>query len=314
MADPIKRTPFLDAATLERQAQEYGLAPNALERLVAMDRALRYLVAASVSSGLPIDEIFGYALAGPAALVCVYIHSGIPLRLPDELTFAPIRREVAVAPGALASSVAAALPGGTVEPEAKDAECYRVSYTGTKGPGSFLLRVEKPVLSMPPVANLAGAASIGAGYVYDPRLLFRPNFSAGFPVPVAFVEEIILRTLRALVMWSRRDGSPARIDDRVCRTDDLRLLLSQEYDDTIFAIAGPVHDRLKELIAAVRPPVAFEPWIRNFVLALEDQVKRSCQIDAVPATLRPSVISYSEGDRLIFLDRLEVLLNSLQDG
>ena len=314
MAEAIKRTPFLDTVTLERQAQEYGLAPNALERLVAMDRSLRYLVACSAAAGLPADELFGYALAGPAALLCVYIHSGIPLRLPDELTFAPVRRDVALSPADLAFRIAEALPGGTSAPETSDAECHRVSYTGTKGPGRFLLRVEKPVLSMLPSADLAGAESIQAGYLYDPRLLFRPNFSAGFPVPVAHVEEIIMRTLRALVMWSKRDRPPARVDDRVCRTDDLRLMLGREFDDTIRAVAGPVRNRLRELIASQNPPVPFEAWIHNFILALSDQVQRTCQTDAVPATLRPTTAPYSEADRLVFLERLDVLLNALRDG
>jgi hypothetical protein len=314
MAEPIKRTPFLDAVTLERQAQEYGLAPNALERLVAMDRSLRYVVAASASAGWPIDELFGYALAGPAALLCVYIHSGIPLRLPDELTFAPVRRDVALSPADLAAVVASALPGGSAQHEQVDAECHRVSYTGTKGPGNFLLRVEKPVLSMSPGADLTGAASIRAGYVYDPRLLFRSNFSAGFPVPVAHVEEIILRTLRGLVMWARRERPPLRIDDRVCRTDDLRLMLGREYSDTIRAVGGPVRDRLRELIASQNPPVAYDAWIHNFILALADQVKRTCQVDAVPLTLRPTAAPYSEDDRLVFLERLDVLLDALRDG
>jgi hypothetical protein len=314
MAEAIKRTPFLDTVTLERQAQEYGLAPNALERLVAMDRALRYVVASSAAVGLPADEIFGYALAGPAALLCVYIHSGIPLRLPDELTFAPVRRAVALSPADLAAQISGSLPGGASAPEPTDAECHRVSYTGTKGPGNFLLRVERPVLSMPPGADLTGAASIQAGYLYDPRLLFRPNFSAGFPVPVAHVEEIILRTLRALVMWAKRDKPPARFDDRVCRTDDLRLMLGREYDDTVRAVAGPVRNRLRELIASQNPPVPFEAWIHNFILALSDQVKRTCQTDAVPATLRPTSAPYSEAERLLFLERFDVLLDALRDG
>jgi hypothetical protein len=307
----VKRIPLLDSVTLERQAQQYGLASNALERLVAMDRALRFLVASSAAGGLPPDEIFGYALAGPVALICVYLHTGIPLRLPDELTFVPVRRDVAYSSSDLARSVAAALPSGTMAPDSRDTEAFHIDFLGLKGPGNFLLRVERPVLAMAAPLDVHLAAAAHPGYLYDPRMKFSPNFSTPFPVPVAYAEEIILRTMRALIMFAKRDTPPARIDDRPCRADDLRLLLRYEYEATLYAVGFPVRARLMELLGTSVP---FDPWIRNFVLALEDQVRRTCQTDAVPPTLRPSGAGYDEDERLDFLHKISVLADVLQHG
>ena len=233
------------------------------------------------------------------------------MRLPDELTFAPIRREVSYSPADLARSVAAGLPDGSMSPDSKDPEAFKIAFSGVKGPGAFLLRVERPVLSMAAPRDVRLAQTANPGYVYDPHIKFRPNFSAPFPVPVAYAEEIILRTMRALVMFAKRDTPPARIDDRPCRTDDLRLLLTHEYDATTYAVGGPVRRRLIELLGSSVP---FDPWVRNFVLALEDQVKRNAQVNAVPATLRPAKVTYTEDARIDFLNKISTIADLLQHG
>ena len=166
------------------------------------------------------------------------------------------------------------------------------------------------VIAAPPAS--AWAKMAGAGWLYDPRLCFRPNFSATFPVPTAYVEEILLRTMRSLVMWVNSSRPPVHLDDRVHRTDDLRLLLSYEPDETISAARHAVRSRLVELVSTQQVPI--DEYLYKFTLAISDQVKKTAQTNAVPSSFRPSHVSYTDADRSVFIARMGLLLDALREG
>jgi hypothetical protein len=297
--DRLPRFALLPSEPLARQAEAYGLPPIALERLVVIDRLLRSMAAGAERGG----DLFGYVLAGPTALLGVYLHTGVPLRIPDELTLAPSGNPDRAEPGLLANLLAACLPEGRVETDPADSECWQVSYDGMRGPGILTVRFERAPLSIPAPPSIRDAHFIGAGWLYDQRLHFRSRVAAPFAVPVAFAEEVVLRELRALALWSR-PTKPARIDDRVARVDDLRLLTTYEYEDFRTALIGPVRDRLAALVSD-----RFEEWIKAFAAVLDDQVKRHASPSALPAGLRPAIPAYGETERAAFIANFERLLH-----
>jgi len=308
---------LLDSLTLANQANEYGLPAQSFEKLVAMDRVLRSLVVASAQAGYPAEELFGYALAGPAALLFVYSHLGVPWRVPDELTLSPIRKDsLPLSPDDFARTLARMLSEGVAEAlgAEQDPECYKLKFKGVLGPNEFLLRLESTrlVLSMEPPTPARSAAIARPGYVYDPRLCFKPNFSAPFALPVALAEEIILRELRVLVLLANYPQSKPKIphlDDRAFRTDDLRFLATHEYNGIAEALVGPIRRRLSEARS-----VDFKVWMAGFVSSLTKQIQRHSLPAAIPAAARPTVLRYDEEGQTDFLNRMAALLTMLERG
>lgn len=299
--DRLPRFALLPSEPLARQAEAYSLPPIALERLVVIDRLLRSLTAAVERGG----DLFGYVLAGPAAVIGVYLHTGAPLRIPDELTLAPSGGPDPAPAEALANLLAGSLPGGRAEADPADSECWQLTYAGIRGPGVLRVRFERAPLSIPAPPSVRDAHFLGDGWLYDQRLRFRSRVAAPFPLPVAFVEEIILRELRALALWGR-PIEPARIDDRVARVDDLRLLVTYEPEDFRAALVGPVRDRLAALV-----PDRFPEWIRAFASIIDDQVKRHAAPAALPVGLRPALPAYGESEQAAFVANFERLLHEL---
>ena len=308
---------LLDSLTLANQANEYGLPAPSFEKLVAMDRVLRSLVVASAQAGQPTEELFGYALSGPTALLFVYSHLGVPWRVPDELTLSPIRKDnLPLSPDDLAKVLAHLLPEGVAEALGadQDPECYKVKFKGVLGPNEFLLRLESTrlVLSMPPPTPARSAAIARPGYVYDARLRFKPNFSQPFALPVALAEEIILRELRVLQLladYPQRKPTHPHLDDRAFRTDDLRFLATQEYNGIAEALAGPIRQRLSEARST-----DFKIWMAGFVSSLTKQIQRHSLPAAIPAEVRPTVLHYDEEGQVDFLNRMAALLTLLEHG
>lgn len=299
LPDRLPRFALLPSEPLARQAEAYGLPAANLERLVAIDRLLRSMAAGAGRGG----DLFGYVLSGPTAALGVYLHTGVPLRIPDELTFAPSGAPEAAEPGPLASLLAASLPDGSAQADPADTECWQVSYKGVRGPGELTLRFERAPLSIPAPPSVRDAHNLGAGWLYDPRLHFRSRVAAPLALPVAFAEELILRELRALALWSR-PTRPERLDDRAYRVDDLRLLMSYQYEDFRTALLGPVRERLNALVQD-----RFAEWIKAFAAVLDDQAKHHADPDALPPGLRPAAPVYGQAEQALFITSFERLLH-----
>lgn len=299
LPDQLPRFALLPSEPLARQAEAYGLPPANLERLVAIDRLLRSMAAGAGRGG----DLFGYVLSGPTAILGVYLHTGVPLRIPDELSFALSGAPDPADPAALASLLAASLPEGSGQADPDDAECWQLTYKGVGGQGALRLRFERAPLSISGPPSVRDAANIGVGWLYDPRLHFRSRVAAPLALPVALAEELILRELRTLALWAR-PTSPTRIDDRAARVDDLRLLITYEYEDFRTALLGPVRDRLAALVE-----VRFEEWIKTFAAVLDDQVKHHAEPDALPAGLRPTAPAYGQLEQASFIANFERLLH-----
>ena len=296
----LPRFALPDSAQIARQAASYGLEAVWLERLAVMDRLLRSLVGAT-----PVQtELFGYALSGPAALIGVYLRTNAPIRVPDELTLVPVRRDRLVAPEVLAASLAATLPEGSASLDPIDAEAWHIGFRNSRLPSEIILRFEHSPLAMDPPTGTSGATHRARGYLWDDRIRFRSRLGTPFPVPVAYAEEIILRDLRALALWARRDVRPPRIDDRAARVDDLRLLSIYDYEALRDAMLGSIRQRLGELV-----PARFPDWCRSFVTVIDEQVKRHAAVSALAAGSRSTRDHYDADASAAFSRRMGGLLD-----
>jgi hypothetical protein len=296
----LPRFALPDSAQLSRQAASYGLDPVWLERLAVMDRLLRSLVGSTETQ----TELFGYALSGPAAIVGVYLHTNAPIRIPDELTLVPVRRDRLVSPAVLAARLAETLREGSATLDSVDPEAWHIGFRNSRTPNEVILRFERSPLAMDPPSGTIGASHRARGYLWDERIRFRSRLGTPFPVPVAYAEEIILRDLRALALWARRDVRPPRIDDRAARVDDLRLLSVYDYEALRDAMLGSIRQRLGELV-----PERFPDWCRSFVTVIDEQIKRHAAVSALPAGARSTRDRYDVTAAAEFSRRMGGLLD-----
>lgn len=304
--DALPQFELLQPDVLVRQAKRFRLPESGVELLVAIDRVLRSLSAGGL---LEKRAESGWVLSGPTALHGVYLRSTVLLRVPDELTLAPLSEQPNLSAQKLAALIASALPNGQIESHPDSPECYLINYRGVLGPARLPLRLERTPLRMEPPLEAKSASIAERGYLFDERLPYLPRIAqSAIPVPVAYVEELLLRTIIAIL-------SPKR-DDTAARVDDLRLAVLIEYSDSRRAMAGPIRDAL--LTGMIAKDVTSAKDLRLSLSALVTKFRQIVEsydvASALPAHLRPTDEIYDSTSRMFFERRLDELCSDLMRG
>lgn len=306
----LPRFGLLTIHSFESQVELSGYPAAGVEHLVAIDRVLRSLMAAAANNILPgpSPTFGGWVVAGSSALHGVYLRPPrLEMRAPHELCLAPVGAD-ALAPDALAELIATALPSGQVRREDRDPERYIIDFAGTTGTMTLPLRLERRpytqgrnIADMPHVAELEEP-----GFVADARLPYYTGVSvtplgsqAGLLLPVAYAEEIILRSLSALAVWPRdMRATPERVDDRAALTDDVRLLSVAEFTALRRTIEGPVKDAIGRKGDVMR---------RSIAGAIAEQLRNNSAPHLLPDHLRSANFPYTDEKQRLFLQAVDEL-------
>lgn len=297
---------FSDAATVARHASAYGLPAAAVVQLVAIDRVLRTL---AVLEPEP-SKLLGYVLGGPAAVLGVYGREAL-LRVPDEVTLIPISDASPHTPDRVAGLAAGALPGGSASP-GEETGTWTLAFDGPDGRASLRLRIETVPVMIPLPHDTLSAAATGPGWLADDRLPYRSHMGAPIVLPVAAAEELLLRTVRALALAGRTDGT-ARLHDLAERSDDFRIILALYPDATPSVMRGAVRERLTDLL---RNPAGFERWIAGFVAAVGSGIASASRPETFVSQMRPDTDRARVGreEALAYERSSRIALTALLEG
>jgi hypothetical protein len=279
-------------SVVERLTDSLGLPEASIERLIAIPVVLDALIRHS--------SMDGYALAGPAALHGVYLSGPYVQRVPDELTFAPVRTPGRRLPSdGLLAAAAASLPGGsatTVDALGR----ATVSYRGLLSRVEIPLRIEGELVFEPDRVVRARADECGTGFIRDATLPYRGPSGETVVVRTALMEELLARTLLALLDKRRSDSA--------ARTDDLRVVFSTYGRSARDVFAGPIRTAfLAQMAQAPNPEAGLSK--------LADKMHSMVSNSASDGSIDPSLRSIgATGDWSAFEDAFIDALNALRSG
>jgi hypothetical protein len=233
MPDRLSRIfPLLPEGQIAAEAASYRISREAMTTLVAIDRVLRSMTADD-------RDLFGYALAGPAALIGVYGREGALLRVPDTLILAPMARPARTDGAEVVRLAATALPRGQAVPDEADTGRWSLRFMSGQSPAELSVRIDPIAVSMPLPSEATIAARSGPGWLADRRMAYRSWVGTPITLPVASAEEVLSRLVRDLASISQ-----SRVRrDAAARVDDLRLWLRLYPDAVPAALRGPVRAR-----------------------------------------------------------------------
>ena len=280
------------ASVVERLTDSLGLPEASVERLIAIPVVLDALIRHS--------SMDGYALAGPAALHGVYLSGPYVQRVPDELTFAPARTPGKRLPAdGLVAAAAAALPGGSATAVDSLGRAM-VSYRGLVSRVEIPIRIDAELVFEPDHVVRSKADECGTGFVRDATLPYRGPSGETVVVRTALMEELLARTLLALLDKRRSDAA--------ARTDDLRVVFSTYQRSAREAFAGPVRAAFLAQMAQAPDP---EAGLSRLAAKMHSMASNSASDGALDPSLRSIGAT---GDWSAFEDMLIDALDALRSG